>query len=100
MEKKDLTIGVAVELLQNIRYYDKDHSIVILMDESEEMDYVCAICKRYNGTPKQIIEKLRLANLLESLGLINVNNPSRAEKIPGYIKDNNVVPRVKIRRKN
>jgi Cdc6-like AAA superfamily ATPase len=101
-EKEKLTIKTALELLQKIRYYNSEGNIVFLMDESEEIDYISAICKKYEGTPKQIVKKMRIANILESMGIINTNNSNRNKQTnsENALNTNTLRPLIKIRRRN
>ena len=58
------------------------------MDESEELDYIGDICKKYDGTSKQIVKKMRIASMLESMGIININNSIRNKNCASENIDN------------
>lgn len=97
-EKEKLTIKKALELIQKIRYYDENGNIIFLMDEGAELNYISDICKKYEGTSKQIVRKMRIANMLESMGIININNPNRNKK--EVSEEATLEPMIKIRRSN
>ena len=100
--KGKLTIKKALELLQKIRYYDAEGNVIFLMDESEELDYVGDILKNYDGTSKQIVRRMRVASMLESMGIININNSNRNKNCTsenGFNTDT-LRPMIKIKRRN
>ena len=102
VKKETLTIKKALELLQKIRYYDSEGNIVFLMDESEELDYIGDICKKYDGTSKQIVKRMRIASMLESMGIININNSNRNKNCASenIVNTDTLRPMIKIRRHN
>lgn len=101
IEKEKLTTKKALELLQKIRYYDENGNVVFLMDESEELDYISDICKKYEGTKKQIMKKMVKTSLLESVGIINVNTPEKNRKRKTIYKaEVKLRPMIKIKRHN
>ena len=51
--------------------------VVFLMKEKEIVNYISDICQKYEGTSEQIIKKMTIAGLLETMGIINVNTPEK-----------------------
>lgn len=83
--------------MQEIRYYDKNGNMVFLMDESDECYYLGKIFKKYEGTPKQIVRKMKIASWLETIGVLNVNNLNRENETPDDLK---YIPLIRIKRHN
>ena len=96
--KKKIDIKEALEIMQNIRYFDQNGNIVFLMDESEEMDYLKGKFIEYDCSKKQFYRVLRIADKLEKYGLINTNNFRRNDK--NSCGDNIISPLIRIKRKN
>lgn len=98
--KKKFTIMKALEIIQEIRYYDSNGNIVYEMDEGEESFYLAKAYREYcpaNITTTQFIKTLKLAGMLEHLNIINITNEKRKEE-PRYA-NNALFPLFKIKRK-
>ena len=98
VKKPTMTIKDALLLLQKIRYYDENGNIVTLMDEHEESSYLSKIFDKYDGTPHQIIRKMKCASFLESIGLMKANNTNK-DNSNHIDPDCMHKPLIKIRRK-
>ena len=98
-KKPTMKIKDALLLLQKIRYYDENGNIVTLMDEHEESSYLSKVFDEYNGTPQQIVRKMRCADFLESIGLIKANNTNKDNS---HSIDSDCIhkPLIKIKRKS
>ncbi|MBR5370161.1 MAG: hypothetical protein IK137_02535 [Bacilli bacterium] len=98
--EKKFTIMKALEILQEIRYYDSKGNVVYQMDEGEESFYLGKAYREYCPTcitPDNFVKILRLAGKLEYLNVINITNEKRQEKT--RYDNNAIIPFFKTKRK-